>query len=74
MKQRKNLTLSAKAVARGEQIAAETGKSLSAVIEEQLLAAPDPGKDSTDYWTGPALKPISRPRDARSRFLSRKHA
>ena len=74
MKRRKNLTLSSKAIARGEQLAAETGKSLSAVIEEQLLAAPDPGKGTADYWVGPPLKPLSRPGNARSRFLSRKHA
>jgi hypothetical protein len=72
MKRRKNLTLSSKAIARGEQLAAETGKSLSAVIEEQLLAAP--GNGTADYWVGPPLKPLSRPGNARSRFLSRKHA
>ena len=50
MKQRKNLTLSSKAVARGEEIAAETGKSLSAVIEEQLLAAPWQGLHGLLDW------------------------
>ena len=73
MKQRKNLTLSAKAIARGEQMAAETGKSLSAVIEEQLLAIASPAKPEGDYWNGPALKPLKRPHDRRTQYLKRKH-
>ena len=73
MKQRKNLTLSSKAVARGEQIAAETGKSLSAVVEAQLMAIPAPGAKGEDYWPGPALKPLARRGDRRSLYLKRKH-
>ena len=69
----KDLTLSPRAVARGEQIAVETGKSLSAVIEAQLLAIPTPGKGSEDYWPGPAFKRISRPGDRRSQYLNAKH-
>ena len=65
MKQRKNLSLSRAAIARGEQVAAETGKSLSAVIEEQLLAIPQHGHKAEEYWPGRALKPLSRPGDAR---------
>ena len=73
MKQRKNLSLSPRAVARGEQIAAETGKSLSAVIEAQLLAIPALEAASEDYWPGRALKPLSRPGDPRNRYLKAKH-
>jgi hypothetical protein len=73
MKRRKNLFLSAKAVARGEQIALETGRSLSAVVEEQLLAIPAPGVENEDYWPGPPMKPVSRPGDPRFEYLKRKH-
>ncbi len=58
MKRRKNLSLSPKAIAREEEIAAETGKSLSWVIEQQLLAIPTPGVQAEDYWPGPALRPL----------------
>jgi len=74
MKRRKNLSLSPKAVARGEQVARETGKSLSAVVEAQLLAIPAPGSGNEDYWPRAALRPVSRPRDARVQYLKRKHA
>ena len=73
MKLRKNLLLSSEAVARGRQLAAESQKSLSAVIEAQLLAAPSGHGKGDEYWPGPALKPLSRPRDARSAYLKRKH-
>jgi hypothetical protein len=73
MKLRKNLSLSPESVARGRQLAAEAGKSLSAVIEAQLLAAPSAGRAVEDYWPGPALKPLSRPGDPRSAYLKRKH-
>ena len=56
MKRRKNLYLSPKAIARGEQIAAETGKSLSAVVEQQLLAIVAPEGTQEDYWPGRGLK------------------
>ena len=49
------------------------GKSLSAVIEAQLLAAPSAGALEGDYWHGPALKPLSRPGDACGAYLKRKH-
>ena len=73
MKLRKNLSLSAESVARGRQLAVETGKSLSAIIEAQLLAVPSDTSEPEDYWSGPALKPLSRPGDARSAYLKRKH-
>lgn len=73
MKHRKVLSLSDKAIARGEQLAAESGKSLSAVIEEQLLAIPSVDAKSEDFWSGPALKPLRRPGDARYDVLKRKH-
>jgi hypothetical protein len=73
MKLRKNLSLSAESVAKGERIAAETGKSLSAVIEAQLLAAPSGDDTVGDYWSGPALKPIVRRGDPRGAYLKRKH-
>lgn len=73
MKLRKNLSLSAESVARGRQLAGESGKSLSAVIEAQLLAAPSVGAGADDYWPGPALKPLSRPGNPRSAYLKRKH-
>jgi hypothetical protein len=73
MKRRKNLSLSPKAIALGEQIAAETGKSLSAVIEEQLLAIPSPDHQGGDYWPKPALEPVERPGNPRTRYLKRKH-
>ena len=74
MKRGKNLSLSPKAIARGEQIAAEKGKSLSAVIEEQLLAMPSPDVKQEDYWRGPPLKPVARLGDPRAEYLRRKHA
>ena len=73
MKRRKNLSLSPEAIARGEQIAAETGKSLSAVIEDQLLAIPAPRAAQEDYWPGPPLKPAGRRGDPRGEYLKRKH-
>ncbi len=73
MKLRKNLSLSPESVAKGRQLAAETGKSLSAVIEAQLLATVSTAAVGEDYWPGPALKPLSRPRDPRSAYLKRKH-
>jgi len=73
MKLRKNLSLSPESVARGRQLAAETGRSLSAVIEAQLLATPSAAGAGDEYWPGPALKALSRPGDARSAYLKRKH-
>jgi hypothetical protein len=73
MKQRKNLLLSREAIARGEQLARETRTSLSAVVEAQLLDAPFPGAQPAEYWSGPALKPLARPGEARARYLRRKH-
>jgi hypothetical protein len=72
MKRRKNLFLSAKAIARGEEIAAETGKSLSAVVEEQLLTSPSPTVEPEEFWPAPALKPIKRANDPRYHYLKQK--
>ncbi len=74
MKVRKNLSLSRKAVAKGEQVAVESGRSLSAVIESQLLAIPTEKAEAEAYWSGPALKPVERRDDPRYQFLKRKHA
>src|SRR5258706_11530688 len=57
MKRRKNLCLSPKAIARGEQLAAEKSTSLSQVIEQQLLSVPVGDAGAEEYWSGPALKP-----------------
>jgi len=73
MKRRKSLSRSTRAIARGEQIAVEAGKSLSKVVEDQLLTIPSPEALHEDYWPGPALKPVRRPGDARYQFLKRKH-
>ncbi len=73
MKHRKSFSLSHQAIARGEQLAAETGKSLSDVVEEQLLAIPSAAAGPEEFWPGRALKPIKRPGDARHEFLKRKH-
>ena len=73
MKRRKSFSLSDQAIARGKQIAAESGKSLSAVIEEQLLAIPSADVEHEEFWPGHALKPVKRFGDARYAFLKRKH-
>ena len=73
MKQRKSFSLSDRAIAHGERIAAETGTSLSAVIEAQLLAIPSTHAGREEFWPGRALKPVKRPGDARYEFLKRKH-
>lgn len=73
MQRRKILSLSDKAIARGEQIAAETGRSLSALVEAQLLAIPSVTTEHEEFWPGRALKPVKRPGDARYEFLKRKH-
>ena len=73
MKLRKNLSLSPESVAKGSQLAVETGRRLSAVIEAQLLATPSAAAVEDHYWPGPALKPLSRPCDARNAYLKREH-
>jgi len=73
MKMRKNLSLDAKAVARGEQTARRRKLSLSALIESQLFGLPAE-EDDDEYWPGPPLKPITRPGDPRYEYLRRKHA
>ena len=73
MKQRKSFFLSDLAIAHPVQFAAETGKSLSAVIEAHLLAIPSVHTGGEEFWPGPTLKPVKRPGDARHEFLKRKH-
>lgn len=73
MKIRKNLSLDARAVARGEETARRRKVSLSALIETQLFGLPA-GEDSDEYWPGSALKPIERPGAPRYEYLKRKHA
>ena len=73
MKRRKNLLLSSEAIARGQQVAQETGRSLSAVVEEQLLSIRIAKAGPEDYWSGPALRPVQRAEDERFAYLRRKH-
>lgn len=73
MKRRKTVSLSTQAIARGERIAAEAGKTLSAVIEAQLMATPPAGDSTEEFWPGPALKPVKGGGDPRYEFLKRKH-
>ncbi len=70
MKIRKNLTLSAKAVAVGEKLAALHGTSLSALVEKQILSG---GAELEHYWSKPT-RPIRRPGDTRYEYLQKKHA
>jgi len=72
MKIRKNLTLSAKAIAVGEKLAALHGTSLSALVEKQILSG---GAElETEHYWPEAGRPISRPGDARYEYLRKKHA
>ena len=73
MKTRKNLLLSSEAVARGERAAAARSTSLSKLVEEQLLSVPLEEAGAEEYWPGPPLKPISRPKDRRHDYWKRKH-
>lgn len=73
MKTRKSLLLSREAIARGEQLAAERGQTLSAVIEAQLLAAPFSTDGPVHYWCGRPLRALKRPGDPRGTYLKRKH-
>jgi hypothetical protein len=72
MKLRKNLTLDAKAVARGERAAAQRKLSLSALIEKQLLSLPAEA-DEDEYWPGPAGAMLERPGDPRTAYLKAKY-
>jgi hypothetical protein len=73
MKTRKNLSLSPRAVARGERLAHSRHTSLSELVEKQLLQIPDPPGDQEEFWPGPALKPAKRRNDPRGDYLSKKH-
>ena len=73
MKERKNLYLSAKAVARGERLARSRQTSLSDLVEKQLLQIPEIPGTQEDFWPGPALRPVRRKNDPRAEYLSRKH-
>jgi hypothetical protein len=72
MKVRKNITLSVKAIAAGEKLAALHGISLSALLEKQILSG-DVGLETEHYWPE-AGRPIPRPGDARYKYLRKKHA
>jgi hypothetical protein len=72
MKIRKNITLSSKAVAMGEKLAALHGTSLSALVENQILSSGSE-LETEHYW--PEIgRPIPRPGDARYEYLQKKHA
>jgi len=72
MKVRKNLTLSARAIAVGEKLAAQHGTSLSALVEKQILAS-GMELEAEHYWHQ-AGRPVPRPGDARYEYLRKKHA
>ena len=73
MKERKNLSLDAAAVAHGQRAAKERNLSLSALVEKQLFAIPTT-EATEDYWPGPAGEMLDRPGDARADYLKQKHA
>jgi hypothetical protein len=73
MKIRKNITLSRKAILRGERAAKNRGASLSALVERHLLSLGNDADESEHYW--PEIgRPISRPGDVRYEYLRKKHA
>ena len=72
MKIRKNITLSEKAIAVGEKLAALHGTSLSALVEKQILSS-DAELATEHYWRE-AGRPIPRRGDARYTYLRKKHA
>jgi hypothetical protein len=72
MKVRKNITLSAKAIAVGEKLAALHGTSLSALVEKQILSG-GAELEPDHYWSKPT-RPIPRSGDARYEYLQKKHA
>jgi hypothetical protein len=72
MKVRKNITLSARAIAVGEKLAALHGTSLSALVEKQILAGS--AELETEHYWSEAGRPIPRPGDARYEYLRKKHA
>ena len=71
MKIRKNITLSSKAIAVGEKLAALHGTSLSALVEKQILSG-GAELEAEHYW--PEAGRIPRPGDARYEYLRKKHA
>jgi hypothetical protein len=77
MKRRKTILLSEQVIARAERFAAESGKTLSSLVEEQLLTLPSINSQrdpEEDFWPGPALKPLKRSGNPRFEYLRRKHA
>jgi hypothetical protein len=72
MKIRKNITLSAKAIAVGEKLAALHGTSLSALVEKQILSG-GAALEPAHYWSKPT-RPVPRPGAARYEYLQKKHA
>ena len=72
MKIRKNITLSEKAIAVGEKLAALHGTSLSGLVEKQILSG---GAElETEHYWHEAGRPIPRRGDARYEYLRKKHA
>jgi hypothetical protein len=72
VKIRKNITLSEKAIAVGEKLAALHGTSLSALVEKQLLSSGEE-LEAEHYWPKVG-RPIPRPGDPRYEYLRKKHA
>lgn len=72
MKIRKNITLSEKAVAVGERLAASHRTSLSALVEKQILSAG--AEFETEHYWHKAGRPVPRNGDARYEYLRKKHA
>lgn len=73
MKLRTNLSLDARAVAAGKRVARLRGeKSLSALVEKQLLALEREAGEAEDYSPHHG-KIIPRPGEARYEYLIRKH-
>ncbi|MGH7990648.1 MAG: hypothetical protein ACREDS_10740 [Limisphaerales bacterium] len=72
MKIRKNITLSEKAIAVGERLAALHGTSLSALVEKQILSSG--AKLETEHYWLEAGRPVPRQGDARYEYLRKKHA
>ena len=71
VKIRKNITLSEKAIAVGERLAALHGTSLSALVERQILSSGAALKEE-HYWRE-AGRPVPRHGDARYEYLRNKH-
>lgn len=73
MKLKKNLLLSKESIASGQRQARAGGlRSLSALVEKKLLEGNEEDGGGEHYWHK-AMKPVSRPGDARFEYLRKKH-